>query len=63
MNKSLKIMGSYPELEPLSEPLFMYFDHGFFLFLPLVRCDLMQIRFRVDVSKDLAWTLKYGLGR
>jgi hypothetical protein len=41
-------MGSYPTLEALLEPQFMYVDHGIFLFLPLLMCDLMQIRFRVE---------------
>jgi hypothetical protein len=48
MKISLKFVGSYPTLEPLLEPLFMYFDHGIFSFLPLLKCDLMQIRFRVE---------------
>jgi hypothetical protein len=53
MNISLKVVGSYPTLEPLLEPLFMYFVHGIFPFLPLLKCDLIQIRFRVEMSKDL----------
>jgi hypothetical protein len=46
MKISLKFVGTYPKLEPLLEPHFMYFDHG--TFLPLIKCDLMQIRFLVE---------------
>jgi hypothetical protein len=53
MEISLRFVGSYPTLEPLLEPLFMYFGHGIFPFLPLLKCDHMQIRFRVEMSKDL----------
>jgi hypothetical protein len=48
MKFSLKFVGSYKTLEPLLEPLFMQFDHGIFPFLPLLKCDLMQLRFRVE---------------
>jgi hypothetical protein len=30
MKISLKFVVSYQTLEPLLEPMFMYFDHGFF---------------------------------
>jgi hypothetical protein len=53
MKISLKFVASYPMVELLLEPLFMYFDHGIFHFLPLLKCDLMQIRFHVELSKDL----------
>jgi hypothetical protein len=44
MKISPKFVVSYPYLEPL----LMYFDHGNFHFLPLLECDLMQIRFLLD---------------
>jgi hypothetical protein len=47
MKISLKFVGSYPTLEPWLELLFMYFDHGIFHF-PLLKCDLVQIRFLVE---------------
>jgi hypothetical protein len=53
MKISLKFVGSYPTLEPLLEPLFMYFVHGNFPFFPLLKCDLMHIRFHVEMSKHL----------
>jgi hypothetical protein len=42
MKISLKNMGSYPMLEPLLEPLFMYFDHGFFHFCPCLSVTLCE---------------------
>jgi hypothetical protein len=29
----------------------MYFDHGIFHFLPLIMCNLMQIRFLVGIEQ------------
>jgi hypothetical protein len=43
----LTSVSSLSDMEPLLEPLFMYFDHGIFHFLPLLTCDLMQISFLV----------------
>jgi hypothetical protein len=51
MKFSLKFVGSYPTLETLLEPWFMYFDHGIFHFLPLLKCNLMQIRFLVEMKQ------------
>jgi hypothetical protein len=43
----LKFVVSYPTLEPL----FMYFDHGIFHFLPLLKCGLMQVRFLFSIKQ------------
>jgi hypothetical protein len=51
MKISLKFVVRYPSLEPLLEPLLMYFDHGFFPFLPLLECGLMQVRFLFGIRQ------------
>jgi hypothetical protein len=51
MKISLKFVVSYQTLEPLLEPLFMYFDHGIFPFLPLLMCGLMQVRFLFSIKQ------------
>jgi hypothetical protein len=51
MGVSLKFVVSYPTLEPLLEPLFMYFELGIFHFLPLLRCGLMQVRFLFSIKQ------------
>jgi hypothetical protein len=42
MKISLKFVVSYPTLEPLLEPLFMYFDHGIFYFCPCLSVALCK---------------------
>jgi hypothetical protein len=51
MKNSLNLVASYQTLEPLLEPLLMYFDHGFFPFLPLLKCGLMQVRFLYGIRQ------------
>jgi hypothetical protein len=53
MKISLKFVVSYPTLESSLEPLFMYFEHRIFHFLPLLKCGLMQVRSLLILSKDL----------
>jgi hypothetical protein len=39
MRISLKFVRSYPMVEPLLEPLFMYFDHEIFHFCVMVSVE------------------------
>jgi hypothetical protein len=42
MKISPKFVVSYPTLEPLLEPLLMYFDHGNFYFYPCLCVTLCK---------------------
>jgi hypothetical protein len=42
MKISLKFVGSYPTLEHLLEPRFMYLDHGIFHFFPWLSVTLCE---------------------
>jgi hypothetical protein len=41
MKICLKFVGSYPMVEPLLEPLFIYFDHEIFHFCPCLSVTLI----------------------
>jgi hypothetical protein len=60
MKISLKFVVSYPTLEPLLEPLFKYFDHGIFPFLPLLKCGLLQVRFLFSIKLGSHMNLSVG---